>query len=123
MKEQTKPRILLVDDEPDIIQLLSQILSSEGYDILTAPDGDRAVEILDRERVDATLLDILMPNRNGMSVLRHIRDHHPTIKTIMLTGYIDLQYAMEAKKMGAVDYISKPYKLETILSTLERALK
>lgn len=123
MNEPTKPRILLVDDEPDIIHLLSGILTREGYDIVTAPDGEEAIRLLDRERFDATLLDILMPKRNGMSVLKHIEKNHPSTKAIMLTGYANLEYSMEARKHGAVEFISKPYKLETVLSALDRALK
>lgn len=118
-----KHRLLVVDDEEDLRNLLGQILTTEGYDIVTAPDGEEAIRLLDRERFDATLLDILMPKRNGMAVLKHIQKNHPSTKAIMLTGYANLEYSMEARKHGAVEFISKPYKLETVLSALDRALK
>ncbi len=63
-----------------------------------------------------------MPNRNGFEVLKHITKNHPATKSIMLTGHTDLKSAIEAKHLGAVDFISKPFKLETILSTLQRVL-
>jgi DNA-binding NtrC family response regulator len=115
-------RLLIVDDENDLTDLLSQILGSEGYEIATAADGDEAIRILGDESFDAVLLDIMMPNRNGFEVLKYITKHHPATKTVMLTGYADLKSAVEAKQLGAVEYITKPYKLQTILSTLHRVL-
>jgi len=117
-----KIRLLIVDDENDLRDLLSQILGSEGYEIVTACDGDEAIRILGEESFDAALLDILMPNRSGFEVLKHITKNHPATKSIMLTGYTDLKVAIEAKEKGAVEFISKPYKLETVLSTLQRVL-
>lgn len=123
MTETKRYRLLVVDDEEDLRIILNQVLTKEGYEIVTANDGDEAVRLLQEGTFDATLLDILMPHRNGMSVLKYITENHPSTKTIMLTGYADLERAMEAKKNGAADFISKPYKLQTILSTLERVLK
>lgn len=123
MMNKTKQyRLLIVDDEVDLRNLLSEILRTEGYDIVTAPDGADAIRLLDREQFDATLLDIFMPRLNGISVLKYINENHPATKTIIVTGHPTLENALEAKRNGAVDFISKPYKLETILSTLERVL-
>lgn len=117
-----KKRLLIVDDEADLRDLLSQILVSEGYEIDTAADGDEAIEMLGRGRYDAVLLDIMMPKRNGFEVLRHLTAHHPGTKSVMLTGYTDLKSAVEAKQLGAAEFITKPYKLQTVLSTLQRVL-
>ena len=63
-----------------------------------------------------------MPKRNGFEVLKHITQHHPRTKTVMLTGYTDLKSAVEAKQHGAVEFISKPYKLQSVIEALKRAL-
>jgi DNA-binding NtrC family response regulator len=117
-----KQRLLIVDDESDLTELLSQILGSEGYEIMTAADGDEAIGILGKESFDAVLLDIMMPHRNGFEVLKYITERHPATKTVMLTGYTDLKSAVEAKQLGAAEFITKPYKLQTVLSTLQRVL-
>jgi len=122
MREDKKHRLLIVDDEGDLRNLLSRVLSTEGYDIVTASDGSEAIDILGRESFDVALLDILMPRENGFTVLKHITEHHPGTKSIMLTAYNSLQSAIDSKKYGAAEFISKPYKLETVLSALRKAL-
>lgn len=117
-----KHRLLIVDDETDLRELLAEILGSRGYEVVAASDGEEAISILRRESFDAALLDILMPHRNGFEVLKHITEHHPSTKSIMLTGYTDLKSAVDAKEYGAAEFITKPYKLEMVLSTLDRLL-
>ncbi len=119
----TKQRILIVDDEDDLRHLLTHLLSEAGYDIKSASDGQEAISMLKKEKFDLTLLDIQMPSVNGIQVLKFIKENSPKTKAIMLTGYADLKHAMEAKEFGARDFIGKPYKLEDILSTVERVLK
>jgi len=122
MREGKKHRLLIVDDEGDLRDLLSRVLSTEGYEIVTASDGTEAIEILQREAFDVALLDILMPQENGFTVLKHITKNHPGTKSIMLTAYNNLRAAIEAREYGAVEFISKPYKLETVLSALTKAI-
>jgi DNA-binding NtrC family response regulator len=117
-----KRRILIVDDEVDLRTLLGEVLETAGYDVSTASDGLEALAALERESFDAALLDIQMPNMNGIQVLQHITEHYPGTKSIILTGYADLRYATESRKYGAVDFISKPYTLEDVLGSLERFL-
>lgn len=118
-----KATILIVDDEPDLRNLLEQVLTNAGYKVQQASDGDEALKLLKKEKFDIALLDIQMPNVNGIQVLKYIQQHLPKTKAIMLTGYADLKHAMEAKEFGAQDFIGKPYKIEDILSTVEQALK
>jgi len=118
-----KRQILIVDDENDLRTLLSHVLTNAGYEIKSASDGEEAISMLSKYKFDLTLLDIQMPNVNGIQVLKFIKQHSPTTKAIMLTGYADLKNAMEAKEFGACDFIGKPYKLDDILSTIERILK
>jgi len=122
LTSQKQRRILVVDDEDDLRTLLSHVLATHGYEITSASDGEEAIAILRKNTFDVALLDIQMPNMNGIQVLKFINENCPSTRAIMLTGYADLKHAMEAKEYGAEDFIGKPYKLEDILNTIERAL-
>lgn len=120
--DKAKAHILIVDDENDLRTLLRHILTAQGYQITDAADGEEAIELIKLQKFDIALLDIQMPNINGIQVLKYIKEHSPQTKAVMLTGYADLKHAMEAKEFGARDFIGKPYKLEDVLSTIEHIL-
>lgn len=113
--------VLVADDEDDLRMLLDHVVTGAGYQVTTAEDGQDAITKIQAATFDLALLDIQMPNASGIEVLKYLREHSPSTKAIMLTGYADLKYAMEAREFGAMDFISKPYKLEDIVKTLERA--
>ena len=117
-----KNRLLVVDDEDALRTVLCSELKSEGFDVKDAGDGDEAIEILDKDEFDLVLLDIKMPKVNGFDVLKHVKDKHPQTKVVMLTGFADLKNAIESKKLGAEDFVSKPYDLVDLLTTIERVL-
>ncbi len=117
-----KNKILVVDDEDALRTVLSGELVSEGYEVRTASDGDEAMSGLQKETFDLVLLDIKMPRVNGFEVLRFIKEKHPKTKVVMLTGFADLKNAIESKKLGAEDFVSKPYDLVDLLTTIERVL-
>ncbi len=119
---QKKARILVVDDEEDLRTLLNNVVAGAGYEVVTAEDGEEAIRKLKTSRFDVALLDIQMPNKSGIEVLKYIQKNAQHTKSIILTGYGDLKHAMEAREFGALDFISKPYKLEDVLSTIERVL-
>jgi DNA-binding NtrC family response regulator len=130
MKEQPKNpdnlkrRILVVDDENDLRILLSDMLLGAGYEVVSAADGEEAIGLLGKnETIDVALLDIQMPIVNGIEVLKHIKNNHPSVRAVMLTGFADLKYAMEAREFGARDFINKPYRVEDILATIRRVLQ
>ena len=114
--------MIIVDDEEFIRNLLLEELSSAGYKVLAAPDGNEAIQLLQENTFDLAVLDIQMPNVNGIEVLKHIHQNHPGLKVIMLTGYGNLKYAMESREYGAVDFISKPFNISDVLSTIGRVL-
>jgi len=117
-----KSRILVVDDEDALRAVLSGELSSTGYDVATASDGDEAITVIQNKKFDLVLLDIKMPKVDGFEVLKFIKKNFPTVKVIMLTGFADLKNAIESKKNGAEDFVSKPYDLVDLLTTIERVL-
>ena len=117
-----KRRILVVDDEDALRTVLSAELNSEGYDVGTAADGVEALAELQKARFDLVLLDIKMPNMNGFEVLKIIKEKYAGTKVIMLTGFADLKNASESKKLGAEDFVSKPYDLVDLLTTIDRVM-
>ena len=117
-----KNRILVVDDEEALRTVLSSELEDEGYVVQMAGDGDEAIKILEKNAFDLILLDIKMPTVDGFEVLKFIKQTHPLSKVIMLTGFADLKNAIESKKLGAEDFVSKPYDLVDLLTTVERVL-
>lgn len=117
-----KNSILVVDDEDALRSVLSSELVNEGYEVRTAADGDEAIAELTKTPFDLVLLDIKMPRVNGFEVLKHIREGNNPTKVVMLTGFADLKNAIESKKLGADDFVSKPYDLVDLLTTIERVL-
>jgi DNA-binding response OmpR family regulator len=102
--------------------VLSGELANEGYDVKAAADGDEAIGEVEKTPFDLVLLDIKMPRMNGFEVLKFIKEKHAKTKVVMLTGFADLKNAIESKKLGADDFVSKPYDLVDLLTTIERVL-
>ncbi len=117
-----KNRILVVDDEDALRTVLSSELEGEGYQVGSAADGEEAIKILGTQVFDLILLDIKMPKVDGFEVLKFVKQTQPKTKVIMLTGFADLKNAIESKKLGAEDFVSKPYDLVDLLTTVERVL-
>jgi DNA-binding NtrC family response regulator len=117
-----KSHILVVDDEDALRSVLSNELSGAGYDVATASDGEAAISTVQNKKFDLVLLDIKMPKMDGFEVLKYIKKGYPQVKVIMLTGFADLKNAIESKKHGAEDFVSKPYDLVDLLTTIERVL-
>jgi two-component system, NtrC family, response regulator AtoC len=115
--------ILIADDDPVIRGNLALLLRSEGYQILEAADGLRAAEVLTDPTVSLALLDLKMPGRTGMDVLRAHHDHLEETPIIVITALGGSAAAIEAMKLGAFDYITKPFDLDEVLLTVRRALK
>ncbi|OGV68682.1 MAG: hypothetical protein A2283_20605 [Lentisphaerae bacterium RIFOXYA12_FULL_48_11] len=116
-------RILLVDDEPSILSVLSALLKAEGYEVVPALGGDKAKGVLASEEFDLMISDIRMSPVNGMELLKIAHDDRPTMSVIMLTAYGSVETAIEALKLGAFDYVTKPFKVDELLITVQRALE
>lgn len=115
--------ILIVDDEPSVCFLLKEELSeNKKLSVSTANDGVEAMNMIQQKPFDVVLLDVRMPRVSGMDVLRFIKEHHPTTEVIMLSHYADVKTAIEATKLGAYDFVSKPYNRDELFATVDRAI-
>jgi DNA-binding response OmpR family regulator len=118
-----KATILFAEDDIPFQTLIADQLQQEGYAVTTASDGAEAVELLNAQGFDLALLDIRMPGKDGLEVLQVIRARSPWTRVLMLTGVDDFSVALDAMKLGANDYITKPFSLDDLLSCITRALE
>jgi two-component system response regulator (stage 0 sporulation protein F) len=113
-------RILVVDDEPDIRLILADCLESYGFLVGMAASGSEALRELEHTRYDGMLLDIRMPGLDGLEVLKQVRQAHPALPIIMVTGSVARASAVEALKAGAKAYILKPFEVSEVKRMVER---
>ncbi len=111
-------RVLIVDDEPDAVELLQEFLTSKGYDVITAQDGEGALRKVKEERPHLILLDVRMPGMNGLEVLKRAREIDREVGVIMVTAVNEEETGRQTLDLGAFDYITKPLDLKY----LERSL-
>ncbi|HEB84206.1 MAG TPA: sigma-54-dependent Fis family transcriptional regulator [Bacteroidetes bacterium] len=116
------PRILVVDDEPIVGKRLTQALEKKGYTVEVALSGREAVEKIVPGAFDAIVTDIRMDDMDGIEVLAHTQQHAPTTPVIIITGYATIELAREALARGAFDFIAKPFKPNTLIEVLRRAI-
>jgi len=115
-------RVLLVDNEASILSVLSTLLKTEGYDVLSVREGEKACSLVKSEHFDLMICDIRMTPVDGMTVLKIARTAQPEMSVIMLTAYGSIETAIEAMKLGAFDYVTKPFKVDELVITVRRAL-
>ncbi|MBI1963385.1 MAG: response regulator [Candidatus Rokubacteria bacterium] len=118
-------KILVVDDEPDICEILKEMLEGDGHAVTVAGDGHAATRLLDTERVDLILTDIFMPGKDGLETIMEIRRDHPAVKIIAMSGggrTGELGYLADAVRLGAFGSISKPFEEARVLRTVRDAL-
>ncbi|NNK99596.1 MAG: sigma-54-dependent Fis family transcriptional regulator [Xanthomonadales bacterium] len=115
-----KGRILLVDDEEIVLRSCQRILAGDDYEIDTARDGLEALGLINRNHYDMLILDIKMPKMDGIEVLRRVKEAKPDIDVIMITGLHDIETAVKAMKLGALDYLPKPFEPEDLLMLVAR---
>ena len=115
-------RILAVDDEESVRSLIKATLSGEGYIVSTAGSGQEALDALAQGEFDLVLSDIKMPGMSGMDLLDQLRKNHPSTAVIMLTAVADTQTAVSAMKVGAYDYVTKPFDIDDLQVRVKNAL-
>jgi two-component system response regulator PilR (NtrC family) len=117
-----KPRILVVDDEESIREFLDIMLRKEGYEVTCAEDGQKALEILKKKAIDMVISDLQMPNLTGIELLRQVKDQFPDMLFMMITAFGSTENAVEAMKLGAYDYLTKPFKIDEVRINIANAL-
>ncbi|MBU1874550.1 sigma-54 dependent transcriptional regulator [bacterium] len=123
MANQTPKKILVVDDEADMRWILTNVLKKEGYRVITADDGKKAVQKVIENNPDIILLDIRMPEMDGIQVLEKVKELHLSTPVIIITAFVDIKNAVRAMKLGALDYLIKPFDNCEMLLIIKRALE
>ena len=116
-------KVLVVDDEETVRMLLQRILQAAGYDVVTAADGKEALSVIADGDIDVVLLDIKMPGLSGIDVLGKISTDWPNVCAIMVTAVADVQTAVAAMKLGAYDYITKPFDQGEMLRKIRQSIE
>ena len=118
-----KERILVVDDSRDTLEVLQRDLQAKGYEVYTAPGVEQAIDALEDTSIDLVITDLKMPKVNGLELVRHLRANCPDIEVIMITGYPTIESAVDVVKLGAEDYLAKPFTDEELYGAVEGALE
>jgi DNA-binding NtrC family response regulator len=121
-KSSKKESIIIVDDAPDTLEMLQRNLSSENYMVFTASSVVEAIRLLESTPVDLVITDLKMPNVSGLDLIRHVRENYKDTKVMMITGYATIEGAVEAVKIGAEEYLTKPFTDEELFSAVEKTL-
>jgi DNA-binding NtrC family response regulator len=117
------PKVLVIDDEPDMCWALEKALRPEGYEVSTATSGSCGLELLAKQGADLVLLDVVMPRMGGLEVLDRIRRTHPKTLVIIITGYSTLSTALDAIEKGAIGYITKPFIMSDLKAAIRKTLE
>ena len=121
MSEKTGPRVLLVDDEEQFLDVLSQRLGTRGIDAETSTSGEEALVKIKNRNFDAIVLDVMMPGMGGIETLKRIRKEYPELQIIMLTGQGTVGKAVEAMNEGAIDFMEKPADINKLMDKISEA--
>lgn len=116
-------RILVVDDEERMLQLLDKLLSEEGYEVRTAPTADEALRVLGETDCDLVISDVRMPGMDGLTLLKSINEQGSSATVILMTAYASVTAAVEAMQAGAFDYLTKPFKIDEMLIAVRKSLE
>lgn len=114
--------ILVVDDNQDTLQMLKRKIEAKGWKTTTVPDVDQALKVLQYEAIDLVLTDYKMPKVTGLDLIRHMHNHFPEVPVIMITGYPSIEGAVEAVKVGADEYLSKPFTDDELFVAIDNAI-
>lgn len=116
------PTILVVDDEPNYLIVLSELLRDEGFEVFTAPGADEAMHIVHDVDLDLVITDMQMPDKNGSALMEEVKDHDPDLPVIIITAYAEVDKAVAAMQAGAFSYLAKPFSNDELIATINRAV-
>ena len=118
-----KKNVLIVDDDPDVLTMLEGLLKKLEYNPFVAANGEEAVRVIDSNKIDVVVSDLVMPEMNGMELLKRVKSRKGDIPFVMITGHPSIETAIEAMKKGAYDYLTKPFQAEEVRIKIDRALE
>ncbi|NVN98983.1 MAG: sigma-54-dependent Fis family transcriptional regulator [Geobacteraceae bacterium] len=118
-----KSKILVIEDDPSILQMIKHLFESEGMEVFSDESGDSAERIVAAQQPNAAIIDITLPGRSGLEILSSIKKIDPGLAIIMMSGHSNTQYAIEAMKSGAYDYLTKPLELVRLKAVVDKALE
>ena len=116
-----KPKILVVDDAPEARETLTDILEAQSYDIKAVGSGQEAIDLAKKKAFDVALIDIMLPDMEGINVLKSIKEIRPTLEGIIVTGHASVENAIKAMDEGAFAYLTKPLNMTEALANIEKA--
>jgi len=119
---QIKPKLLIVDDQLGIRMLLHEIFEKEGYQIFQAANGVNALQIVKQEAPDLVILDMKLPEMDGLDILKQIKQDNPEIHVIIMTAYGELSVIQEAINHGALTYFAKPFNIDEVIAVVKQEL-
>ena len=114
-------RVLLVDDEEEFLDIMSERMRNRGMEVVTASSAKEALEKIEKDLFDAIILDLMMPDMNGLETIKAIKEKKPELQVILLSGQATLEKGIEAMKLGALDVVEKPADMETLVEKIKKA--
>jgi len=114
-------KVLLVDDEIEFLEIMSERMTARGMEVTTAQSADQALAIIAKKSFDAIVMDFQMPGMDGMEALKTIKNKRPELQIILLTGYATVEKTVEAMKVGATDFLEKPADIEALSNKIKNA--
>jgi len=116
-------KILVVDDEPSILESFKMILSIKDFDVVTAPTGEEGVNIVDQDYFDIAFVDLRLPGIDGIEVLKRIKQKSPSTEVVIVTAFASEESQAKAITVGAMEYLRKPFLMEEIYNLVDRAIR
>ncbi|MCB2187301.1 MAG: response regulator [Deltaproteobacteria bacterium] len=117
----SEARVLIVDDEEEFLEAVAERLENRGFKVSTARHGLEALDVVGKDVYDAIVLDMMLPGMDGIETLKKIRENHPNLQVILLTGHATVERGLEAIKLGAIDFLEKPADIETLTKKIQEA--
>jgi DNA-binding NtrC family response regulator len=114
-------RVLLVDDEPDFLEVMAERMEARGVTVIPATSADEAMRRIATERFDAVVMDFMMPGVDGLDTLRKLKEDRPELMIILLSGYATIEKSVEAIKLGALDFMEKPADIDKLIAKIKAA--
>ena len=116
-----KEKVLLVDDEKEFIETLAERMENRGMDVSATTSAIEALKMAEKESYDAIILDLKMPEMDGIEVLAALKEKNPELQVILLTGHATVQKGIEAMKLGAMDFLEKPFDIKVLSEKIKKA--